>query len=182
MKTTLFISSIALFLLFSCASTEHQHSQKNSESIATEVKKPAPLPPSFFEVKCDETTLILREKTFSTPLFVIVTQEHCPPCEILYKRVRKLKQRFGERVDFVVIYNDNQIHSVENLDVCRLTKDTDHLVTPTQQFPRTVIFDDRGEVAADLTGVYPQMYYYRILREILTNQRLRSLSEQSPQE
>ena len=176
MKLTLPIFVLSFLLLLSCVSTEQKHSE--SESLATAVEK---LPP-FFEVECDKKKVVLRDKTFSKPLFVIIAQKKCPPCEILYRHALKLKQRFGDRFDLVVIYNDNRIRPIEGLDVCLLTKDTRHLVTPTQQFPRAVFFDDNGNVVVDISGVYPQMYYYGVLREILTNQRLRSLSEQSPQE
>ncbi|MCK5809385.1 hypothetical protein KAH37_10400, partial [bacterium] len=61
--------------------------------------------------------------------------------------------------------------------VCHLKKDSNHLISLTNQFPRVVIFDDGGEVVADLTGVYPALYYYGVVREILTNQRVRELSK-----
>ena len=100
----------------------------------------------------------------------------------MYGYAKELKQRFGTRIQFAVIYNDDDEHTVDGVDVCHLTKDTHNLATPTDQFPRVVIFDENGEVVADLTGAYPELYYYGIIREILTNQRVRALSEQPHQE
>ncbi|MCK5808669.1 thioredoxin family protein, partial [bacterium] len=122
MRFSFFSALFLVSFLFSCASTPPPPSNQ-PEPPVEEKEQSLPPPPAFFELKCEDTTISLRPQSVSVPLFVIVSQQHCPPCKIIYRHAAELKKRFGERIQFTVIYNDDEEHQVDGLSVCHLKKD-----------------------------------------------------------
>ncbi len=135
----------------------------------------------FLSLRCDDNTSFdLYKQNDMKPLFLIVSQEYCPPCHTLYSYAKELRRRFGNQVSFAVLYyNDAAQHQVTGLPVCRLKKDAQHVLSGTDRFPRVLLFDDTGELTADITGLYPELYYYGLLREVISNARLRSIERRS---
>jgi thiol-disulfide isomerase/thioredoxin len=105
-------------------------------------------------------------------VFIELSASWCKACPEMKETTAKLVSYFGNRVSFIRLYLENDIQEdreyrdvipemaiVSSPDVLALEK--------TDAMPRVIVLSSSGsEVAADITGVYPILYYYGLLSDL----------------
>ena len=167
------------FFLFSCATTEKVQSQEQPETQAEPEVKPLELK----KKKSLAEEIIVRDiySNEEYPLsrivnhgivFIELSASWCKACPEMKATTTKLLSYFEGKVSFVRLYQLSDIQEDrEYRDIIpemAIVFSPDELsLEKTEAMPRVVVLSNSGsEVAADITGVYPILYYYGLLSDL----------------
>ncbi len=178
-KSVFVIIFFLVFSFFSCATTEKVQSQEQPETQAEPEVKPLELK----KKKSVADEIIVRDiySNDEYPLsrivnhgivFIELSASWCKACPEMKATTTKLLGYFEGKVSFVRLYQLSDIQEdKEYRDVIpemAVVSSPDALaLEKTEAMPRVVVLSDSAsEISADITGVYPILYYYGLLSDL----------------
>ena len=176
-------SFLLIFLSFfiACATLENGGGLKQNDSVVVEKYEPKPV--EIKEKKSLAEDIIVRDiyTKEEYPLNKIATQgvvfielsaTWCKACPEMKSIPAKLFDYFKGKVFFVRLYKaddvfeDNEYNDVVP-EMVILSSPKELNLEHSEAMPRVVVLANKGsEIAADITGVYPILYYYGLLSEL----------------
>ncbi len=174
-KTTLLLTIFLLF--YSCTTLKPTNiRKKENKTVAKTVKKASKKKKTkiekrkksdaskmFFLTVCKNSKIDASKISEGKILFVDISATWCEPCKKLANYVEKLKLKFPNKVKFIRVFPliDKSKITCENSD-----KNTFFSIDEQEGYPRVLIFDKKGNLVADETGLYPLLFYYGTLMDI----------------
>ena len=174
-----FVIFFILFSIFSCATAGKVQNQEEPETQAEQAPKPLELK----KKKSLADEIIVRDiySKEECPLskvaqkgivFIELSASWCQACPEMKETTAKLVSYFGNRVSFIRLYLENDIQ--EDREYSGIIPEMAVVSSPaglslekTDVMPRVVVLSNSAsEVAADITGAYPSLYYYGLLSEL----------------
>ncbi len=177
-KSVLAIFSV-ISLLFSCATAEKVQNQEQPETQAEPEVKPLELK----KKKSLAEDIIVRDiySKEEYPLsrianhgivFIELSASWCKACPEMKATTTKLLSYFEGKVSFVRLYQPDDIQEEREYrdvipEMVIVSSPEEIALEKTDAMPRVVVLSDSAsEVAADITGVYPILYYYGLLSDL----------------
>ena len=168
-----------VFLSVSCATADKVQTQEQPE-VQTE---PEPAPVELKKKKSLADEIIVRDiySKEEYPLskiaqksivFIELSSSWCKACPEMKETTAKLVSYFGNRVFFIRLYLENDIQEDKEyndiIPEMAVVSSPDELsLEKTEAMPRVIVLSNSAsEIAADITGVYPILYYYGLLSEL----------------
>ena len=173
---------VFLFLVFlsvSCASAGEVRNQEEPQVQAS--SEPAPV--ELKKKKSIAEDIIVRDiyTKEEYPLskiaqkgivFIELSASWCKACPEMKEITAKLVSYFGNRVFFVRLYLGNDIQEDKEYggivpEMVIVSSPAELSLEKTDVMPRVVVLSNSAsEVAADIIGAYPSLYYYGLLSEL----------------
>lgn len=177
-KSVLALFSIIL-ILFSCATAEKVQNNEETGSQAEAGPKPVELK----KKRSLAEDIIVRDiySKEEYPLsrivdhgivFIELSASWCKACPEMKATTTKLISYFEGKVSFVRLYQPDDIqeeHEYRDIipEMVIVSSPEELSLEKTEAMPRVVVLSDSAsEVAADITGVYPILYYYGLLSDL----------------
>ena len=177
-KSVLALFSIIL-ILFSCATAEKV---QNNEDTGSQVEA-GPKPVELKKKRSLAEDIIVRDiySKEEYPLsrivdhgivFIELSASWCKACPEMKATTTKLISYFEGKVSFVRLYQPDDIqeeHEYRDIipEMVIVSSPEELSLEKTEAMPRVVVLSDSAsEVAADITGVYPILYYYGLLSDL----------------
>ena len=174
-----FIIFFVVLSLFSCASADKV---QNEVEVETAVG-PEPTPVELKKKKSLAEDIIVRDiySKEEYPLskiapkgivFIELSASWCKACPEMKATTTKLISYFEGKVSFVRLYKPDDIHEEKEYrdiipEMVIVSSPEELSLEKTEAMPRVVVLTNSGsEVAADITGVYPILYYYGLLSDL----------------
>ena len=168
-----------VLILFSCATAEKVQNNEQSESQAEAGPKPVELKKKKSLVE----DIIVRDiySNEEYPLsrivdhgivFIELSASWCKACPEMKATTTKLISYFEGKVSFVRLYKPDDIQEEKEYrdiipEMVIASSPEELSLEKTEAMPRVVVLSDSAsEVAADITGVYPILYYYGLLSDL----------------
>lgn len=175
---SLFAIFFILFSFISCATADKVQNQEESETQAEQPPKPLELK----KKKSLADWIIVRDiySKEEYPLsriaqksvvFIELSASWCQACPEMKETTAKLVSYFGNRVFFIRLYLGNDIQEDREYrdiipEMVIVSSPAELSLEKTDVMPRVVVLSNSAsEVAADITGAYPSLYYYGLLSE-----------------
>ena len=182
MKNNFFLALLFLiFLSISCASAdklqnqdqEHSEVQTGSEPVPVELKKKKSLADEIIvrDIYSKEE-YALSKITQKSVVFIELSASWCKACPEMKEITAKLVSYFGNRVFFIRLYLENDIQEGRDYndvipEMAIVSSPFELSLEKTDIMPRVVVLSNSAsEIAADITGAYPSLYYYGLLSEL----------------
>lgn len=161
----------------SCTVSKKNNAIKNIKQETSESTKQ----PSFNDEKDSAIDLIflkdiyngqvysLNKISSNLPVFIEVTASWCSACKEMYITTSKLYDLFKEKVFFVRVFlpQDPEKTLKSPIPAMLISASPAEInIENSQILPRVIIVNKSGDIAADLSGQYPLLYYYSILSEL----------------
>ena len=180
MKTKSVIALFSIiFILFSCATAEKVRDNEETGSQAEAGPKPVELK----KKRSLAEDIIVRDiySKEEYPLskivdhgivFIELSASWCKACPEMKATTTKLISYFEGKVSFVRLYQPDDIqeeHEYRDIipEMVIVSSPEELSLEKTEAMPRVVVLSDSAsEVAADITGVYPILYYYGLLSDL----------------
>lgn len=180
MKTkSVFFIFFLVFFIFSCATTEKAQSHEQPETQAEPEVKPLELK----KKKSLAEEIIVRDiySKEEYPLsrivnhgivFIELSASWCKACPEMKATTTKLLSYFEGKVSFVRLYQLSDIQDDKEYrdvipEMAIVSSPEELSLEKTDAMPRVVVLGNSGsEVVADITGVYPILYYYGLLSDL----------------
>ncbi|HRZ79620.1 MAG TPA: thioredoxin domain-containing protein [bacterium] len=102
-------------------------------------------------------------------VFIEISASWCVACREMHPVTMKLYEIFKSKAFFVRIMLSKSTEEAETptFPVMEIQSSPESLsIQSSQILPRIIIIDRSGELAADISGQYPVLYYYGILSEL----------------
>ena len=182
MKNNFFLVFLSLvFLSVSCATAEKVQNQNNEQpEVQTES---GPQPVELKKKKSLADDIIVRDiySKEEYPLskiaqksivFIELSASWCKACPEMKDITAKLVSYFGNRVFFIRLYLENDIQEDKGYndiipEMTVVSSPVELSLEKTDVMPRVVVLSNSAsEVAADIIGAYPSLYYYGLLSEL----------------
>lgn len=177
-KSVLALFSIIL-ILFSCATAEKV---RDNEETGSQVEA-GPKPVELKKKRSLAEDIIVRDiySKEEYPLsrivdhgivFIELSASWCKACPEMKATTTKLISYFEGKVSFVRLYQPDDIqeeHEYRDIipEMVIVSSPEELSLEKTEAMPRVVVLSDSAsEVAADITGVYPILYYYGLLSDL----------------
>ena len=168
-----------VFSLLSCATAdkvqnqEHLEEQAGSEPAPIELKKKKSLAEDIIvrDIYTKEE-YPLSKIAMKGVVFIELSASWCKACPEMKATTAKLTDYFGNRVFFIRLYLENDIQEDKEYsdiipEMVIVSSPEELSLEKTEAMPRVVILSNSAsEVAADITGTYPILYYYGVLSEL----------------
>ena len=182
MKNNFFLALFFLiFLSISCASADKLQNQDQEQSEVQTGSEPAPV--ELKEKKSLADEIIVRDiySKEEYPLskiaqksivFIELSASWCKACPEMKEITAKLVSYFGNRVFFIRLYLENDIQEERDYndvipEMAIVSSPLELSLEKTDIMPRVVVLSNSAsEIAADITGAYPSLYYYGLLSEL----------------
>ena len=182
MKNNFFRALLFLiFLSISCASADKLQNQDQEHSEVQTGSEPAPVELKKKKSLADE--IIVRDiySKEEYPLskiaqkrivFIELSASWCKACPEMKEITAKLVSYFGNRVFFIRLYLENDIQEERDYndvipEMAIVSSPLELSLEKTDIMPRVVVLSNSAsEIAADITGAYPSLYYYGLLSEL----------------
>ena len=165
----------------SCSSVDTK--QKNDTESVQTISETVPKPVELKKKKSIAEDIIVRDiySNEEYPLsriatygivFIEISATWCKACPEMKATTTKLLSYFEGKVSFIRLYLPSDIHEdKEYRDIIpemAVVSSPDELsLEKTEAMPRVVVLSNSAsEIAADITGVYPILYYYGLLSEL----------------
>jgi len=179
-KISSFFVLISIFFCFiACASAGKIQNQEKSETQALSEPEPVELK----KKKSLADDIIVRDiySKEEYPLskiadkglvFIELSASWCTACPEMKATTAKLVSYFGNRVFFIRLYLENDIQEEKEYrdiipEMVIVSSPVELSLEKTDIMPRVVVLSNSAsEVAADITGAYPSLYYYGLLSEL----------------
>ena len=180
MKTKSVIALFSIiFILFSCATAEKVRDNEETGSQAEAGPKPVELK----KKRSLAEDIIVRDiySKEEYPLskivdhgivFIELSASWCKACPEMKATTTKLISYFEGKVSFVRLYQPDDIQEEREYrdiipEMVIVSSPNELSLEKTEAMPRVVVLSDSAsEVAADITGVYPILYYYGLLSDL----------------
>ena len=180
MKTKFFfILFFLVFLSFSCATADKVQNDEQPE-LQTESK---PEPVELKKKKSLADDIIVRDIytkeeyplsriAQKSVVFIELSASWCKACPEMKETTSKLVSYFGNRVFFIRLYLENDIQEEREYrdiipEMAVVSSPVELSLEKTDVMPRVVVLSNSAsEVAADIIGAYPSLYYYGLLSEL----------------
>ena len=173
MKKNIFFLTILFIVNFtSCVTSTPKNINKKLTLKKIEKKNNKPIEPKItktdiqkinFITVCENKKINASKIANNKILFVDISATWCEPCKKLANYVEQLKNKFGNKVKFIKVFPliDKSKINCENSD-----KNTFFTIEKQEAYPRVIIFDKKGNLVVDETGLYPLLYYFGTLSNI----------------
>lgn len=116
-------------------------------------------------------TYSLKKISNQMPVFIEITSSWCPACKDMEKTTAKLYEYFKGRIFFIRLFRagDAVLDETSTVNAMEIVSSPEKIaIEYSEVLPRVIILDRSGkEVVADINGVYPVIYYYGVLSELL---------------
>ena len=180
MKNNFFLIFLSLvFLSVSCATSDkvqsHEQSevQAESEPQPVEIKKKKSLADDIIvrDIYSKEEYPLSRIAQKSV-VFIELSASWCKACPEMKETTAKLVSYFGNRVFFIRLYLENDIQEDKEYndiipEMVIVSSPEELSLEKTDIMPRVVVLSNSAsEIAADIIGAYPSLYYYGLLSEL----------------
>jgi hypothetical protein len=173
------ILTILVFSLISCASADKVQNQEQSETQT----EPEPQPVELKKKRSLAEDIIVRDIytkeeyplskiTMHGTVFIELSASWCKACPEMKTTTTKLLSYFEGKVSFVRLYQLSDIQEDKEYrdvipEMAIVSSPKELALEKTDAMPRVVVLSNSGsEVVADITGVYPILYYYGLLSEL----------------
>ena len=179
-KISFFLVLISIFFCFiSCASAgkiqneEESETQTLSEPEPVELKKKKSIADDIIvrDIYSKEEYPLSKIAQKSI-VFIELSASWCEACPEMKATTAKLVSYFGNRVFFVRLYLGNDIQEDKEYggivpEMVIVSSPAELSLEKTGIMPRVVVLSNSAsEIAADITGAYPSLYYYGLLSEL----------------
>lgn len=161
------ISIFTVTILLSCASsvkpvTPVKNDEKSFESPEkisnTFFSKP------FLKNRESNKPFSLKKIADGKILFIDFSIENCVPCRKLDIYIKKMSERYGDRVKFIKIVSNETVSNDNEFYMTVFPKKEEW---QTDEYPSVIIYSADGEENISLQGLYPILYYMSAIEEIL---------------
>lgn len=169
-------------VMISCSTTPPVKTAEN-KTVKNEENKSLPQPAVKIPDKLEFLKMI-TVKSYSTgdlttlekiasgrPILIDFSASWCVPCAELTAKINKLTEQFGDAVAFVMLLKsgDSPPKGEEpQYPVFYLESSPQELkIDNIEVYPKVLIFDKDGEITAELDGLYPGLYYFGVLGELV---------------
>ncbi|MBO4699403.1 hypothetical protein J5690_07335 [bacterium] len=182
MKIKLFFFLFFLvFSFLSCATAgkvqdrnqEQAERQPESEPQPVELKKKKSLADDIIVRDIyNKEEYPLSKIAMKSIVFIEISASWCEACPQMRETTSKLVDYFGNRVFFVRLYLENDISEEREYndvvpEMAIVSSPGELSLEKTEAMPRVVVLSNSAsEIAADITGAYPVLYYYGLLSEL----------------
>ncbi|MBP5406889.1 hypothetical protein J6Z19_07050 [bacterium] len=170
-----------VFSVFSCASADKVQNPEQSEVQKEQAGEPVPL--ELKKKKSVAEDIIVRDiySNEEYPLsriathgivFIEISATWCKACPEMKATTTKLLDYFEGKVSFVRLYLPDDIQEDREYrdvipEMAVVSSPAELSLEKTEAMPRVVVLSNSAsEIAADITGVYPVLYYYGLLSEL----------------
>ena len=182
MKSNLFpVFLFVVFLAVSCVVTgrvqdqnqEQPEVQAESEPQPVELKKKKSLADDIIvrDIYTKEEYPLSRIAQKNV-VFIELSASWCKACPEMKETTAKLVSYFENRVFFIRLYLENDIQEDKEYggiipEMAIVSSPAELSLEKTDVMPRVVVLSNSAsEVAADIIGAYPGLYYYGLLSEL----------------
>ena len=182
MKSNFFLVFLSfIFLTVSCATADKVQNQNNEQPEEQTESEPQPV--ELKKKKSIADDIIVRDiySKEEYPLskiaqknvvFIELSASWCKACPEMKETTAKLVSYFGNRVFFIRLYLENDIQEDREYgdtipEMVIVSSPEELSLEKTDIMPRVVVLSNSAsEVAADIIGAYPSLYYYGLLSEL----------------
>ena len=174
-----FVIFFVLFLIFSCATAEKVRDDERSETQVEAGPKPVELKKKRSLAEDIVVRDIYSKEEYPLSkivdhgiVFIELSASWCKACPEMKATTTKLISYFDGKVSFVRLYQPDDIqeeHEYRDIipEMVIVSSPEELSLEKTEAMPRVVVLSDSAsEVAADITGVYPILYYYGLLSDL----------------
>jgi thiol-disulfide isomerase/thioredoxin len=147
--------------------------EKKSDTVAVPEKKPA-TPAEELLLRDPVTGAIapLAELAGGQPVLLDFSASWCEPCATLIERLNGIQPRFAGKIRFFMVIQKGdapeRVPGRPDYPLYILERAPAGLqVTPPQVLPTVILFGADGTVAAELAGLYPGLYYYGLIADVV---------------
>lgn len=147
--------------------------EKKSDTVAVPEKKPA-TPAEALLLRDPLTGAIapLSELAGGQPALLDLSASWCEPCAALIERLNGLQPKFEGKIRFFMVIQKGdapeRLPGRPDYPLYILERAPAELaVTPPQILPTVLIFGADGTVAAEMAGLYPGLYYYGAIADVV---------------
>ena len=170
-----------VFCLLSCATTGEVQNQNQEQSDNKFESEPQPV--ELKKKKSPADDIIVRDIytkeeyplskiAQKSVVFIELSASWCKACPQMKETTAKLVEYFRNRVFFIRLYLENDIQEEREYndvvpEMAIVSSPKELSLEKTEAMPRVVVLSNSAsEIAADITGVYPVLYYYGLLSEL----------------
>ena len=177
-KSVFFIFFL-VFFLFSCATTEKAQTYEQPETQAEPDVKPLELKKKKYLAEEIIVRDIYSKEEYPLSrivnhgiVFIELSASWCKACPEMKATTTKLLSYFEGKVSFVRLYQLSDIQEDKEYrdiipEMAIVSSPEELSLEKTDAMPRVVVLGNSGsEVVADITGVYPILYYYGLLSDL----------------
>ena len=174
---------LLFFLAFSLISCASAGTVQNQEPPEKQQKEQNPAPVELKKKKSLADDIIVRDIyskeeyqlskiAQKSIIFIELSASWCKACPEMKATTTKLVSYFGNRVFFIRLYLENDIQEDKEyndiIPEMAVVSSPDELsLEKTEAMPRVIVLSNSAsEITADITGVYPILYYYGLLSEL----------------
>lgn len=180
-QITSFLALILFSSIISCASVEKQPDMARPSEQTEEEKEVRPV--EIRQKRSITEDIIVRDivtkETYPLSrivmhgiVFIELSATWCKACPEMKAITTKLLGYFEGKVSFVRLYRSDDIlpdHEYQDIipEMEIVSSPAELGLENTEAMPRVIVLSDQSsEITADMTGVYPILYYYGLLSDL----------------